>query len=139
MSRDQGASPSGDRAVVNGAASVSALRASVPSAVEGEVVCSFNPETASPAVPAGVKVERILRFLGEQEEREAVVDWLRAQGDRRPHGSDWRAYYEAADAIELGLHRDSDGNPEGGNEVPSRSDDSAGRESGIAKPSSGDA
>ncbi len=38
MAQDQGASAEADRAVVNGAASVSALRASVPSAVETAAV-----------------------------------------------------------------------------------------------------
>lgn len=47
----------------------------------------------------------IARFMGEQEEREAVVDWLRKTGDRKPHGTDWRTYYDIADAIEHERHR----------------------------------
>jgi len=54
-----------------------------------------------------VRVMRLATFMGEQEEREAVVGWLRGIGDRKPHGTDWRTYYEVADAIELGQHRDS--------------------------------
>ena len=57
---------------------------------------------------ASETIMRLANFMGEQEEREAVVDWLRSVGDRKPHGTDWRTYYEIADAIELGQHRDRD-------------------------------
>ena len=50
-------------------------------------------------------VWKIARFMGEQEEREAVVNWLRKTGDSKPHGTDWRTYYAAADAIEVEAHR----------------------------------
>jgi len=49
-------------------------------------------------------LDRITRFMGEQTERETVVAWLRAVGDRKQHGTDWRTYYEIADAIEVGAH-----------------------------------
>jgi hypothetical protein len=51
---------------------------------------------------------KISRFMGEQEEREAVVDWLRKTADSKPHGTDWRTYYEIADAIESEAHRSPD-------------------------------
>ncbi len=50
------------------------------------------------------KVLIVAKFLGEQTEREAVVAWLRKTGDSKRHGTDWRAYYEIADAIEIGAH-----------------------------------
>jgi hypothetical protein len=49
-------------------------------------------------------MERISYFMGEQTERENVVAWLRATGDSKKHGTDWRTYYEIAEAIEIGAH-----------------------------------
>lgn len=50
-------------------------------------------------------LHRLTAFMAEQTEREAVVDWLRKIADGKPHGTDWRTYYQIADAIELGVHR----------------------------------
>ncbi|GEM70958.1 hypothetical protein SAQ01S_07240 [Sphingomonas aquatilis NBRC 16722] len=52
----------------------------------------------------GDVLQKLARFMGEQTERETVVAWLRATGDSKKHGTDWRAYYEIADAIEIGAH-----------------------------------
>lgn len=60
---------------------------------------------ASGMVEGHAKVHRLIAFMAEQTEREAVVDWLRKVGDSKPHGTDWRAYYEAAEAIETEQHR----------------------------------
>jgi len=61
-------------------------------------------DTTPDAAEARAKVHALASFLGEQTEREAVIAWLRKIGDSRPHGTDWRTYYAAADAIELGQH-----------------------------------
>lgn len=52
-----------------------------------------------------LRLSRLAQFMGEQEERDAAVEWLRKVGDSKKHGTDWRSYYEIADAIELGTHR----------------------------------
>jgi predicted small metal-binding protein len=49
--QDQGASPDGDRAVVNGAASVSALRASVPSAELLDEIVAHLGAAISQSIP----------------------------------------------------------------------------------------
>ena len=55
------------------------------------------------------------------------MDWMRAHECSGGVTGELEPFDEAADAIELGRHRDSDGNPEGGDgTAPSRSDDSAG-------------
>lgn len=58
----------------------------------------------APATDAGEKVWRLARFMGEQTERETIVEWLKSVGDSKPHGTDWRTYYEIAEAIEEGRH-----------------------------------
>ena len=80
---------------------------------EAAALAAPSAQPAGSATSAGegpsdaLKVQRLARFMGEQEEREAVVDWLRKVGDSKPHGTDWRAYYAAADAIETEQHRRS--------------------------------
>lgn len=68
-------------------------------------------QAAQPAEADGVtaseKMWRIARFMGEQTEREAIVDWLKSMGDSKPHGTDWRTYYEIAEAIDEGRHEDA--------------------------------
>lgn len=59
------------------------------------------------SAPAGDdrrKVLRLTHFMAEQAEREAVVDWLRKTGDSMKPGTEWRAYYAAAEAIETEQH-----------------------------------
>lgn len=107
---------------------------------DGRVADATGLSQAEPKVSAltGFDPSRSLRllsrFMGEQEEREAVVDWLRCIGDRKPHGTDWRTYYEIADAIELGRHRDSDGSPKGEDADAASSETTARAESIASTP-----
>jgi hypothetical protein len=80
-----------------------ALAATPSSPVPGLAPSGFDQ--AQDETPAIVKVQRLFRFMGEQEEREAVAEWLRRKGDSEPFSPVWRAFYAAADEIELGKHR----------------------------------
>ena len=81
---------------------------------------AVSPVPAS--VPDAVKVTRLAMFMGAQEEREAVVEWLRKCGDKAFLSRQaYRALYDAADAIENGEHREP---------APQRTPPSADKEKG---------
>lgn len=120
MTQDHGTSPDGDRAVVNGAASVSALRASVPSA--GGALTNLDPANyrdlraivAAANAASGFSCELVERPMRPGEHWCSYSDrtysrafasgqldhYWHLVGDFRHgcHSAFWRAFDEARDA-----------------------------------------